>query len=134
MKLPILAATAAVLAVCGCAKTLEAPSQTGVCYLLATPKNAPPKFNQIADKIADIEHCAAQIDQVRKSFRGLGSMQQEYVGAFQGSFVFVDKDGASTATKYAGTRYPLLTNFHGELIAPGAIVEGKAPPGTNELK
>jgi len=71
---------------------------------------------------------------VRKSFRGLGSLQQEYTGAFQGSFVFVDKDGATTATKYAGVRYPLLTNFHGELVAPGAIVEGKAPPGTNELK
>jgi len=134
MKPIILAAAAAVLALGACGKTLEAPSQPGVCYLLATPKGGPPKFNQIADKIADIEHCAAQVDQVRKSFRGLGSMQQEYVGAFQGSFVFVDKDGASTATKYAGTRYPLLTNFHGELIAPGAIVEGKAPPGTNELK
>jgi hypothetical protein len=129
-----LCTMAALLALCGCSKSLEAPSQPGVCYLLATPKNAPPKFNQIADHIADVEHCAAQVDQVRKSFRGLGSMQQEYVGAFQGGFVFVDKDGASTATRFTGTRYPLLTNFHGELIAPGAIVEGKAPPGTNELK
>jgi hypothetical protein len=133
MKPTILAAAAVVLALSACSKSLEAPSDTGVCYLLATPKNGPPKFNKIAE-VADVEHCAAQVDLVRKSFRGLGSLQQEYTGAFQGSFVFVDKDGATTATKYAGVRYPLLTNFHGELVAPGAIVEGKAPPGTNELK
>jgi hypothetical protein len=134
MNRPTLAAAAAMLALSGCAKTLEAPSEAGVCYLLATPKNAPAKFNQIADHVADIEHCAAQIDLVRKNFGRLGSAKQDYVGAFQGAFVFVDNDGVTTANKLTGTRYPLLTNFHGELIAPGAIVEGKAPPGTNELK
>jgi hypothetical protein len=129
-----LVAAAALMALSGCAKTLQAPSETGVCYLLATPKNAEPKFNPLPDKVADIEHCAAQIERVRKNFRSLGSTQSDYVGAFQGSFLFVDNQGVSTATKFEGTRYPLLTNFHGELIAPGAIVEGKAPPGTNELK
>ncbi len=129
-----LAAAAALLTLCGCAKTLEAPSDAGVCYLLATPKNADPKFNPLPDRVADIEHCAAQLDRVRRNFRGLGSTQEEYVGAFQGAFLFVDNQGASTANKFDGTRYPLLTNFHGELIAPGAIVEGKAPPGTTELK
>jgi uncharacterized lipoprotein NlpE involved in copper resistance len=134
MKRLIAAAVLVAFALGGCSKSVEAPTDPGACFLMATQKDGTTKFNKIADGIKDIEHCAAQIDQVRRNFRRLGSMQQEYVGAFQGSFLFIDNQGVSTANKFTATRYPLLTNFHGELIAPGAIVEGKAPPGTNELK
>jgi hypothetical protein len=134
MKRLILTAGAALLALGGCSKSVEAPSEAGVCYNYVTPKTGPAKFNKLADNIKDIEHCALQLELVRRNFRALGSVQDEYIGAFQGSFVFIEKDGIFTSQKFDGIRYPLLVRFQGSLVAPSAIVEGKAPPGTNELK
>ena len=133
MKRLIAAAGAAILALGGCSKAVEAPTDPGACFLMSPQKDGSTKFNKIADGIKDIEHCALQIELVRRNFRRLGSMQEEYIGGFQGSFVFVERQGISTSTKLDGIRYPMLVRFQNELVAPGAIVEGKAPPGTVEL-
>ncbi|MDB5452393.1 MAG: hypothetical protein JWO33_971 [Caulobacteraceae bacterium] len=133
MKRLIAAAGVAILALSGCSKAVEAPSDPGACFLMATQKDGSTKFNKIADGIKDIEHCALQIELVRRNFRRLGSMQEDYTGAFQGSFVFIQRDGIFTSTKLDGIHYPLLVRFQNELVMPGAIVEGAAPPGTNAL-
>src|SRR5262245_49577106 len=129
------AATMALLALGACSNSPAAPSETGVCWLLATPKQGPSKFNKIAENIADMEHCAAQIELVRRNFRSLGSTRQEYIGAYQGNYLFSETDGIYTGAKLDGIRYPFLVRSGNQLIAPGAIVEGtSAPPGTTEMK
>lgn len=128
MKSLYLAAGVAVLALAACSKTPQAPDVAGECYLMATNKDGTVKFNRIAENIQDLEHCAAQIEIVRRRFRSLGSSRDEYIGAFQGSFIFVQPEGIFTSTKLDGIRYPALVRFQGELVMPGAIVEPKEAP------
>lgn len=132
MKVLIAGASLAILALSACSKSVEAPTDVGACFLMAPQKDGTTKFNKVADGIKDIEHCALQIEIVRRSFRNLGSTRDDYTGAFQGAFVFLTKDGISTATKLEGVRYPLLVRFQGALVTPGAIVLDRAPVGTNE--
>ena len=75
MKRAILAATAILVALGGCSRAVEAPTDMGACFLMATQKDGSTKFNKVADKIGDIEHCALQIELVRRDFQRLGSMQ-----------------------------------------------------------
>jgi hypothetical protein len=124
MKTPILAAAAvAVLALTACAKTVEAPSQAGLCYLMSPQKDGTVKFNSIAHDIKDLEHCALELELARRRLKGLGSTRDEWIGAYQGSFIFVEREGIFTSTKLDGIRYPALVRFQNELVMPGAIVD-----------
>ena len=67
MKTTILAAAAvAALALTACAKTVEAPSQAGLCYLMSPQKDGTVKFNSIAHDIKDLEHCALELELARR--------------------------------------------------------------------
>jgi hypothetical protein len=131
MKRLLLVAGLAVLGLAGCEKPIEAPSAAGECYLMAEQKDGTVKFNRIAEGIKDLEHCAVEIEVVRRRFLGLGSDQQEWIGAYQGSFVFVTREGVLTSTKFDGIRYPALVRYNDSFVMPGAIVErpaAEAPP------
>lgn len=112
LTLPVLAA---------CNQAVKAPTETGVCYAVETP-DGEPVFNVLARDQAQIEMCAARLEEMRLRFRGLGSTRQEVTGAFQGQFIFVDRRGVSFARTLTGARFfALARTGDGRLAVPGAI-------------
>ena len=70
----------------------------------------------------DLEHCAAQLEMMRLRFLGLGSTQSEITGAYQGQFLFLQKEGVFTAQAVDGYRYPFMVRTgDGRLAVPGAM-------------
>lgn len=118
---PILAlAACAVLG--ACSKTLEAPTTPGVCWHLVKDDNGKPKFNRLADHQPDLEHCAAQLEMMRIQFRSLGLSQDHVVGAYQGQYLFLQREGVFTAETYDGYRFPFMVRTgDGRLAVPGAM-------------
>lgn len=115
-------AVLAALALSGCAKELQAPTDTGVCWHLAKLPDGHVRFNKLASNQPDMEHCAAQLEGMRLRFANLGSRQEEVVGAYQGGFLFIDKYGVFTAQRYEGIRYPFLVRTgDGRLAVPSAM-------------
>ena len=114
------------IALAGCDKTLDAPTDPGVCWHLVKESGGAVKFNRLADHQPDLEHCAAQLAMMRQRFQALGQMQSEVVGAYQGQFLFLDRTGVSTAQTYDGFRYPFMVpTGDGRLAVPGAMPESK---------
>src|ERR1700744_3351262 len=92
------------VALVGCSQSIEAPGGTGLCWHMATTPDGKVKWNQLAQNQPDLEHCAAQLDQMRLRFMGLGSMQNNVTGAFQGQFLFAGPEGVDTSQTDNGFR------------------------------
>lgn len=106
----------------GCQKSLDAPTDRGVCWHLAPLPGGRVKFNPLARNVPDLEHCAAQLEVMRVNFLSLGGQQSSVTGAFQGQYLFVQPDGVFTAQTYTGFRYPFMVRTgDGRLAVPGAI-------------
>ncbi len=106
----------------GCAKTLEAPAEPGVCWHLVSLPGGKVKFNRLADHQSNLEHCAAQLEIMRRNFRALGAGQDSVTGAYQGQFLFIQPEGVFTAQSYSGYRYPFMVRTgDGRLAVPGAM-------------
>ena len=118
-----LAAAAAALALVGCEKQLEAPTDRGVCWHLVQPPHAPPKFNVLKRDTPDLEHCAAELEKMRLTFMGLGLPQGDLTeGAYQGQFLFLQREGAFTSATANGFRYPFMVRTGDQRLAiPGAM-------------
>jgi hypothetical protein len=117
-----VAGAVAILALAACEKTIDAPSTRGVCWHMATAANGVVRFNALAQNQPDLEHCAAQLDQMRLRFMGLGSMQDNVVGAFQGQFLFASPQGVYTAPTFKGYRYLLMVHSgDGRLVTPSSM-------------
>jgi hypothetical protein len=119
-------ATAVVILAAGgltaCDKTIEAPAARGVCWHMAAVSKGEARFNALARNQPDLEHCAAQLDQMRLRFMGLGGTQQSVVGAFQGQFLFAGPQGVYTAPTYDGYRYLLMVHSgDGRLVTPSSM-------------
>jgi hypothetical protein len=123
MRIPALAiAVLAPLVMAGCAKTLEAPTNRGVCWHLTKDDAGKPKFNRLADHQPDLEHCAAQLEIMRLNFRALGAGSATVTGAYQGQFLFLQREGVFTAQTFDGFRYPMMVRTgDGRLAVPGAM-------------
>ncbi len=118
---PIVALIAAGL-LAGCERTLEAPLDRGVCWHLVRGDDGKPKFNRLAERQSDLEHCAAQLEIMRLNFRALGAGQTRVTGAYQGQFLFLDPRGVFTAQTIDGYRYPFMVRTgDGRLAVPGAM-------------
>lgn len=105
-----------------CQKTLEAPLARGVCWHLATAPDGRSRFNPVATNQPDLEHCAAELEKMRLRFLGLGLTQPQVVGAYQGQFLFLQKEGVFTAQTYDGYHYPFMVRTgDGRLAVPGAM-------------
>jgi len=117
----LLAALAAV-ALAGCTKTLEAPSERGVCWHLVSMPGGKVKFNRLATGQPDLEHCAAELEKMRISFAALGASPDQITGAYQGQFLFIQREGVFTAQSYDGYHYPFMVRTgDGRLAVPGAM-------------
>ncbi len=106
----------------GCDRTLEAPADRGVCWHLVKGDDGKPKFNRLAERQPDLEHCAAQLEIMRLDFRALGAGQTHVIGAYQGQFLFLQPEGVFTAQAIDGYRYPFMVRTgDGRLAVPGAM-------------
>jgi len=109
------------LALGACQKQLEAPTDRGVCWHLVTV-GGPPKFNQLARNQPDLEHCAAELEKMRLSFLALGSPESSVTGAYQGQFLFIQREGVFTAPALDAYHYPFMVRTgDGRLAVPGAM-------------
>lgn len=96
-------------------------------------------FNVLARDQAQVEMCAARLEEMRLRFNRMGGSRREVTGAFQGQFIFVDGRGVSFSRSLDGPRFfALARTGDGRLAVPGAIerditelgviVEEAAPP------
>ena len=119
-RLAILIAAVAVLPLAACHSGVEAPGAAGVCYALASVDDGKAKFNVVAQKVPDMEHCAAQLESMRVRFLSLGGNVTDIVGAYQGNFLFLGPQGVFTADSYEGPRYPFLVHSGDALVPVGS--------------
>jgi hypothetical protein len=124
MRLPIVALTilAASAALTGCEKQTKAPFETGVCMHVLEQKDGTLKFNPVAHNVPAIEQCAADLEGMRIRFVRMGSPNRELTGAYQGKFIFVQKEGIYLGDTYEGARFmSLVRTGDGRLAVPGAM-------------
>jgi hypothetical protein len=106
----------------GCQKKIEAPDELGVCYHMVFLAGNKYRFNEVARNKQNLEQCAASLEGVRERFLGLGSDQEDIIGAYQGNFLFLGRAGVFTSTSLTGVRYPALVRTgDGRLAIPSAI-------------
>jgi hypothetical protein len=74
----------------------------------------------LAKPVADMEHCAAQLEAMRNRFISLGSSNRDVVGAYQNNFLFLGDDGVFTSDTYDGHRYPFLVRDGDQLVPIGS--------------
>ena len=93
-----------------------------MCWHLVSLSGGQARFNRLADHQPDLEHCAAQLEIMRRNFRSLGAGQDNVTGAYQGQFLFVQPEGVFTAQTYSGHHYTLMVRTgDGRLAVPGAM-------------
>jgi hypothetical protein len=120
--LVLLAVGLAGLAAAGCKQGVQAPDVHNACYHVAPQKDGTVKFFKIADNDKSMYYCATQLDEIRYRFMALGSTRDSIQGAYNGTYLFVDGRGMSTATTYDGGRFFAVTRGDdGRLVIPGGI-------------
>jgi len=126
MKKTVLAAAALVasgLALTACEKQIKPPFETGVCFHVVTNKDGSLRYNPVARNVPQMEECAATLEGMRIRFVRMGqSNNRSMVGAYQGSFIFIEKEGIYLGQTYDGARFmSLVRTGDGRLAVPGAI-------------
>ena len=111
---------AGALTLAACSSQVQAPTDQGVCYHLGAMQNGQPRFNVVAKSVPDMEHCAAQLEQMRVRFLSMGGTARDIVGAYQGNFLFLGEQGVFTAETYEGPRYPFLVRNGDQLVPVGS--------------
>jgi len=122
--LTLAAITVAALAVVACDTAPKAPYTPGVCYFVlpASDGKGAPEMTVVARDQAQIEFCAARLEEMRLRFLRMGGTRREVVGAYQGQFIFVDRVGVSFSRTIDGNRFIALARTgDGRLAIPGAI-------------
>ena len=80
------------------------------------------KFNKLADNSPNIESCAASLESMRLRFLRMGGSMQEIMGAYNGQYLFLQKEGVFSSTSIDGPRYILLVRTgDGRLAKMGAL-------------
>ena len=92
----------------GCTKQIEAPLERGACWHAVPMSDGTIKFNDLAKNQPTIEACAARLEDMRLKFKALGSQQSFMLGAYQGNYLFLQKEGVFTSRTYKGNRYLVL--------------------------
>ena len=112
------------LAVSACGQAIEAPYDKGVCWHVVPLTGGKVKFNKLAEDRPNLESCAAALEGMRERFLSLGGTQEDVVGAYQGSFLFLGRTGVFTGTKLDGARWPALVRTQdGRLAPPSAVAQ-----------
>ena len=115
---------AASLVLAGCQKQIEAPVDVGVCWHAVPLKNGGMKFNRLSENVPNIESCAAALEGMRLRFLSIGGQAQEIMGAYQGEFIFLQREGVFIGQTVDGARYlALVRTDDGRLAMPGAVAQ-----------
>ena len=128
----ILAALSLTLLACAAKETIVAPKGPGLCWYIAEQADGSIRNNKVAEKVPTIEQCAAELERMRVRFIRMGGSNHEILGAYNGTFILLKRDGIYTAQRLKGMRYMLLQRVGGKLVVPGAVVE-KVPPGAKQV-
>ena len=113
-------------ALVGCKQQVAAPTDTGVCWQAVQVANGKVTFNKVSSGEASIETCAASLEGMRLRFLSLGGSQQDNTGAYQGNFLFLQREGGFTAENLDGPRYFLLgRTADGRLATAAALSTGQ---------
>ena len=125
MRLPVAALALLAVTATGltaCEKQTKAPFEQGVCLHVVEQKDGTLKFNPVAQNVASLELCAAELEGMRIRFVRMGSPNRELTGAYQGKFIFVQREGIYLGDTYEGARFmSLVRTGDGRLAVPGAI-------------
>ncbi|HEX5378008.1 MAG TPA: hypothetical protein VFW47_05510 [Phenylobacterium sp.] len=117
-----LAAAAAALTLAACAERTRPPGDVEVCFHVQPQRDGSLKYNRLPSKQKDLEHCAGALEAMRLRFLSMGGTQREIVGAYQGNFIFLQRDGIFTAPSLEEHRYlALVRTGDGRLAIPGAM-------------
>ena len=117
----LVALAAAALALGACEKQIKAPVDAGVCFHAVFLKDESVRFNKLSDHEKTIESCAASLEGMRLRFEAMGGAS-EIVGAYQGNYIFLLKEGIFRSDTLKGARYPMLVRIGGgQLAQPGAV-------------
>jgi hypothetical protein len=118
----VLTAAVAVLALSACVKRTRPPGDALVCYQVQPQRDGAMKYNKLASKQPDLEHCAGALEALRMKFLSMGGSQREIMGAYQGNFIFLQREGIFTAPSLEEHRYlALVRTGDGRLAIPGAM-------------
>jgi hypothetical protein len=120
------------LAVAGCAKRTYPPGDPGVCFHAVTGPEGGLKFNKLSADVPNLETCAANLEAMRIRFLRMGGNKQEIMGAYQGNFIFLQRQGIFTAPSLESNRYLVLVRTgDGRLAIPGAVAQWGAACATD---
>lgn len=119
----LLAASLGVVALTACGGAVEAPYEPGVCFAVEEgAEGEAPAFHKLAEDQPQIEHCAARLEEMRLRFLRQGGSRQEITGAYQGQYIFLDREGVWIGKTIDGSRFILMARTgDGRLAVPGAI-------------
>jgi hypothetical protein len=109
-----------------CSKKIEPPVQRNVCFHAVPLNDGTVKFNKLTDSSPNIESCAASLESMRLQFLRMGGQMQEIMGAYNGQYLFLQKEGVFSSTSTDGPRYILLVRTgDGRLAKMGAMPQNQ---------
>lgn len=115
------ACIAAAVSLAACTPGEKAPDTARVCYHMVPRKGGKYEYFEVARNVGDIEHCAAELEKMRLHFVALGGTHTEIAGAYQGQFIFVEREAISVSDSLSSSPYPILRrNGDGRLVTPNA--------------
>src|ERR1700749_296027 len=116
----LLCAAVAALGLSACQKQIDAPLDVGVCWQAIPLNNGRIKFNKLSEHEPSLDSCAASLEGMRLRFAAMGG-PQEIMGAYQGQYLFLLKEGIFTSQTQKGDRYLVwVRSGDGRLTRPGA--------------
>ena len=101
-------AAISLLTLSACAKKVEAPANTGICWHMVQLKDGTTRFNLLSRNVPNLEQCASDLEGMRLRFSALGAENEHMTGAYQGQFLFLEPNGIFTGQTLDGGHYLLL--------------------------
>lgn len=120
--IPAILAVSLLAPLAACSQKVEAPADRNVCFHAVLLKDGKVKFNRVSDSSPNIESCAASLEAMRVGFLRMGGQMTEIMGAYNGQYLFLQKEGVFTSSSLDGPRYVLLVRTgDGRLAKMGAM-------------
>jgi hypothetical protein len=121
-RIPPLAIAIAVLTLAGCARQIAAPTAAGVCWQAIPLKNGDIRFNKVSEHEPAMENCAAALEGMRLRFLTMGGNNEEIIGAYQGNYLFLERNGIFMSQTFNGNRYFALGRTSDGRLATAAAL------------
>jgi len=98
------------------------PDDVGVCWHMVISKDGKAHYNRLADKVPNLETCAMKLEVMRLQFLRAGGSRTEIQGAYQGQYLWLQREGVYVSQTREGNRYPALKRLpDGTLAVPSAV-------------